>query len=213
MARRQVLTSVSPTEQDKTAAFRNSMSYEIVYTFGVPQHDPHDYCQWEMINFSRMGHARVLYAFLETKEEKRYMDDVLAVDYGYRAQTVTLPAEARERLNKDLFHFSYGRLRHTPESKRWPDSIISNLLDPVLGFMRYIEEKRPDLFDTAEAREEWSALIRMLASGRELIIYHWAGPDGMGRREYGLGEPLPDGKPRLTRWLAFNAPTIQIPAI
>ena len=41
------------------------MLYKIVYTFGVPQHDPYDYRLWEMINFTRMAHARILYAFLE----------------------------------------------------------------------------------------------------------------------------------------------------
>ena len=103
--------SILRMEQEKTAAVQNSMLYEIVYTFGVPQHDPHDYCQWEMINFSRMGHARVLYAFLETKQEKRYMDDVLAVDYGYQAQTVKLPDEGERFIYSISRTDDYGTLR------------------------------------------------------------------------------------------------------
>ncbi len=204
----------SITDAEKKAAFQNSMRYEIEYAFGVPQHDPHDYCQWEMINFARMGHARVLYAFLETEADKRqHKDDVLAVDYGYAAQTVVLPDEARERLNKDLFHFSYRRLRHTSETKKWPNGIISSLLEPVLGFMKHIEDKRQDLFATPEEGNKWSALIGLLKSGRELIIRHLIGPDGVHYCEYGLGERLPDGKPILTRWYACNLPTIQIAAI
>ena len=119
---------------NKKAAFQNSMLYEIVYAFGVPQHDPHDYCLWEMINFTRMAHVRILYAFLETAVQCPFKDDVLAVDFGYPPQTITLPADARERLNKDLFHFSYKRLRHDAESKKWPNSIIGSLLEPVLEF-------------------------------------------------------------------------------
>jgi len=212
MAQRQAQTPAVWSDDDKKAAFQNSMVYEIVYTFGVPQHDPYDYCLWEMINFTRMAHARILYAFLETPVKGRFKDDVLAVDFGYPPQTVALPADARERLNKDLFHFSYKRLRHDAESKKWPDSIIGSLLEPVLGFMRYVEDKRPDLFANEDAKREWGLVIGYLASGRELIIRHCRGHDGVDQRSYGLGEPLPDGKPRLTQWLTIGVPTIQVPA-
>src|SRR5262245_55273702 len=110
-----------PTDVEIREVFYNSMWYEIVYTFGVPYHIPLDYCHWEFINYSRMVHARLLYDFLETKAEGRYQHDVLAVDFGYPPQKVILPCADRDRLNKDLVHFSYDRLRHTSESKKWPD--------------------------------------------------------------------------------------------
>ena len=47
-----------PTMQEKKAVFHNSLWYEILYTFGVPRHDPTDYSHWEFINFTRMGHGR-----------------------------------------------------------------------------------------------------------------------------------------------------------
>jgi hypothetical protein len=200
---------LQPTDEQKRAAFQNSMWYEIVYTFGIPRHDPFDYCHWETVNFTRLAHARVLYAFLETSKERRFMDDVLAEDYGYNAKSVTLPDEDRLRLNKDLFHFSYQRLRHTRESKCWPDSILSNLLEPVLGFMRYIRDNRPDLFYTPEESKGWSELIGMLESGRELHISSWAEPDGMTRYQLALGPPLPDGKPILTRQYALERSTFR----
>lgn len=190
------------SDDQKKAAFQNSMLYEIVYTFGVPQHDPHDYCLWEMINFSRMGHARVLYAFLETPTERRLGDDVLAADFGFPAKRIELADDDRVRLNKDLFHFSYQRLRHDAESKKWPNSIIGSLLEPVLAFMRYIETNRSELFANERAKKDWSDLIGFLASGRELIIRHCKGQDLVEGMSCGLGEPLPDGKPRLTQWLA-----------
>ena len=202
-----------PPYEIKKKAFQDSMLYEIVYTFGVPQHDPYDYCLWEMINFSRMGHARVLYAFLETHQEHRLGDDLLAADFGYPVKRIDLAPDDRKRLNKDLFHFSQKRIRHTPETKPWPHSIIGSLLEPVLAFMRYIEAEQPDLFPNAEAQQVWSDVIRLLASGRELIIRHCRDQNGGDIRCYGLGEPLPDGKPRLTQWVSFGIPTIQVPAI
>jgi hypothetical protein len=195
----------TPTEEDLTAVFANSMWYEIVYTFGVPKHDPWDYCQWEMINLSRMAHARVLYGFLETKkEDRRFNDDVLAEDFGYPAQPVLLPKEDRERLNKDLFHLSYRRLRHTKESKRWPDSIIANLLEPTLGFMRYIRDSRANLFSSSTESESWRDTITLLESGRELQIASFEDQEGMMIYQVISGPPLPGGKPALTKLLSRN---------
>jgi hypothetical protein len=205
-------SQVRPDDKKKKA-FQDSMLYEIVYTFGVPQHDPYDYCLWEMINFSRMGHARVLYAFLETPKEDRLGDDVLAADCGYPAKRIELANDDRKRLNKDLFHFSQKRIRHTPETKPWPDSIIGSLLEPVLAFMRYIEAEQPDIFLNDQAKHEWSTVIALLGSGRERIIRHCRDENGVDRKSYGLGEPLQDGKPRLTHWLTIGVPSIQVPAL
>jgi hypothetical protein len=191
-----------PTEEDKRAAFKNSMWYEIVYTFGIPTHDHCDYCHWETVNFTRLAHARVLYAFLETEKQKRLGDDVLAEDYGYKATPIALSDENRVRLNKDLFHFSYKRLRHTPESKRWPDSILSNLHKPVLDFMKHIKDNKPELFGSPEESKAWSDLIDMLESGSELHIRSWSEPDGITRYQLAPGPPLPNGKPVLTRHYA-----------
>jgi hypothetical protein len=187
-----------PSTEDKKAVFHNSLWYEIVFTFGVPAHDPTDYCQWEAINFSRMGHARVLYTFLETKTENRSQDDVLAEDYGFPAESINLPSEDRRRLNKDLFHLTYARLRHTPATKPWPDNIISNLLEPCLKFMEHISNQR-DLFDTDAEFAGWIDLMRRLRSGRELQISCTVDSNNRPNYTLTLGSELPGGRPALTR--------------
>jgi hypothetical protein len=186
-----------PSAEEKTEVFHNSLWYEVVFTFGVPAHDPTDYCQWEAINFSRMGHARVLYAFLETKTEDRSKDDVLAEDYGFPAESVDLPPEDRLRLNKDLFHLTYSRLRHTPASKPWPDSILSSLLEPCLRFMEHVRHQE-ELFLSQAELANWIRLMELLKFGRELQIYCAVGPDNRPNYSLGLGPELPGGKPVLT---------------
>jgi hypothetical protein len=196
----------TPTADQLRAVFDNSMWYEVVYTFGVPDYDPRDYCQWEVMNFCRLAHARLLYDFLETPKNRRRDDDVLAEDFGYPAQTIRLTRDDRERLNKDLLHFSYGRLRHTPATKPWPSSILSNLLDPVLQFMRFIRDSRTDLIVSKTASDDWNKLIESLESGRELRITSWMGTDNVTRYVLRLGNALPHGKPILTE-LCYAAGT------
>lgn len=193
--------TLNPTPAQIRAIFRNSMSYEILFTFGVPRHDPYDYCHWETVNFTRMAHARILYDFLEGTKENRNKDDVVAEDFGFCARSIALPADDRDRLNKDLFHLSFSRLRHTPESKRWPSSILSNLLAPTLEFMKFISDCRKDLFDSSTDLNDWDKLTEMLSSGCVLQIKSVAEIDGRPLYELSLGPPLPQGKPVLSQHL------------
>ena len=190
-----------PSNEEVKAAFQNSMFYEIAFTFGVPAHDPLDYAHWEMINFTRMADARLLYYFFEKTREGTRDPDVLAADFGYPAHGIALATEDRDRLNKDLLHFSHERLRHSRETKPWPNSILGNLLDPVLGFMRHIRENRPDLFDSIEERVNWSRLLELIEAGRELRIRVLADVDNRPRYDFHLGLPLPSGKPVLTQFI------------
>ena len=143
-----------PKPDEIIRVFRNSMAYEIMFTFGVPTHDPTDYFQWEMINFTRLAHARVLYYFFETsiraRQRKMDGDDVVSEDFDFPAQSIPLPAADRPRVNKDLMHLTYARLRHSPESKPWPDSILACLLCPVLSFMEHVKN-RSELFENQAA--------------------------------------------------------------
>ena len=154
-----------PSRQQVIDVFNNSLLYEILFTFGVPTHDPSDYCHWEAINFNRMAHARLLYIFLETPKAKRHGDDVLAEDFGYPASPILLPAD-RLRLNKDLMYLTYARLRHTPITKPWPDSILATLLDPIVGFMEYAEKDK-GLFPSENDTRGWRELIGCLKSGNQ----------------------------------------------
>jgi hypothetical protein len=187
-----------PTRDQIVDVFNNSLFYEILFTFGVPVHDPSDYCHWEAINFSRMAHARLLYDFLETPTSERSKDDVLAEDFGYPAAPIALSKDDRKRLNKDLMHLTYSRLRHTPLTRPWPDSILANLQDPVLGFMNHAKRDR-GLFPSENDVRGWDELIRRLRSGKQLLIRSTV--DSAKRPTYQLdsGSDLPNGKAALTK--------------
>jgi hypothetical protein len=175
------------------------MLYEILFTFGVPMHDPTDYCNWEAINFNRMAHARLLYDFMEQPIAKRYRDNVLAEDFGFPGAPIPLPDADRLRLNKDLMHFTYDRLRHTPASKPWPSSILAILQDPVVSFMEHVEAQT-DLFPSASGLANWRELIGFMKSGQQMIVIGVL--DAVNRPIFNLrlGRILPSGKAALTQF-------------
>jgi hypothetical protein len=190
----------TPTRQQIIDVFRNSMAYEIMFTFGVPDHDPTDYCQWETINFTRLAHARVLYPFLETSADDRWKTDVVSEDFGYPSQSIPLPVEDRPRVNKDLLHLTYDRLRHTPKTKAWPDSILACLWQPVVGFMDHVKNQA-DLFTSEDDSKSWVQLLGLMKSGRELRIRCDVDANNRGVYQMTCGDLLPGGLPRLTQHL------------
>ncbi len=191
--------SFVPTREQVVEVFNYSLFYEVLFTFGVPVHDPTDYCNWEAINFNRMAHARLLYDFLEQPICNRYKDNVLAEDFGYPAAPVSLPSDDRLRLNKDLMHVTYDRLRHTPATRPWPDSILANLQEPMLGLMRHVETQL-DLFPCAERLSGWRELITCLSSGKQTMIRCVAGADNQLKYSWWDGAALPSGKAALTKF-------------
>src|SRR5262249_39572589 len=142
-------------------------------------------------------HARLLYAFLETPAADRPQDDVISEDYGHPAAPIPLPAADRLRLNKDLLHLTYSRLRHTKATKPWPDSILATLHHPVIGFMRHVETQA-DLFPDPDHLRFWQNLISLLDSGRQLIIRSTLDTQNRATYQVSLGHRLPNGKPALT---------------
>lgn len=179
----------------------DAVFYEILFTFGVSSHDETDYCAWEHVNHSRMGHARVLYTFFETsiaqrekiRERNKDYDDVVAEDFGFCARKISRPATDRVRLNKDLFHLTYARLRHTPSTKAWPDSILANLHQTCVEFIKHLLANGGGL-GTPNDFTKWKQLLEVLTSGRELRIGR---PCTEGGLEpvwvLGLGRPLQSG--------------------
>ena len=77
-----------PANEQRVALLYDSVFYEIIFAFGISPHDPTDYCAWEHINFSRMGHARALYDFFETPATKRKQDDAVSEDFGFPARPI-----------------------------------------------------------------------------------------------------------------------------
>jgi hypothetical protein len=193
------MPAYTPTRQQIIDVFHNSMAYEILFTFGVPIHDPTDYCNWEAINFNRMAHARLLYDVMEQPIAQRYKDNVLAEDFGFPAASIPLAAADRLRLNKDLMHFTYDRLRHTPATKPWPSTILAFLHDPVVRFMKHVETQA-DLFPSANDLEGWRNLIGCMQSGQQIIISCTLDAAKRPTYQMRLGQALPLGKAALTQF-------------
>jgi hypothetical protein len=162
------------TDTEKRYILHDAVFYEILFAFGVSPHDQTDYCAWEHINFSRMGHARALYDFFETsksKRDRREHDDVVSEDFGFHARRIKRPTEDRTRLNKDLFHLSYKRLRHlkTPQNKPWPDTILGCLHEPCVEFIKHLLNHRSE-FGEPDDFTMWEQLLGKLTTGREFRI-------------------------------------------
>jgi hypothetical protein len=96
-------------------------------------------------------------------------------------------------------HLTYARLRHTPTTKPWPDSILATLFDPVLGFMQHVETQR-DLFPSEKDVQGWRDLISCLRSGKQMIIRCELDAGKRPTYYWFHGSALPSGKPALTKF-------------
>lgn len=189
------------SEDDLAFVLNDAVYYEIICALGVSADTKND-AAWEHMNFARMVHARVLREFFEHSKEWRskrdnlHSDDVISEDYGFRAALIELPQEDENRLNKDMLHLTYSRLRHLeqPDKKPWPDSILMELHKRCICFIEHLlSSQRPPNIKPEE--EKWRDLSTILKSGRELRI-SWRAQSGW---ETTPGEMLNGGLSRLTR--------------
>jgi hypothetical protein len=188
-----------PTNEQRRHLLHDSVFYEILFAFGVSPHDPTDYCAWEHINFSRMGHARTLYDFFETPVADRQQDDAISEDFGFDARPIDRPRDDRVRLNKDLFHVTYARLRHTNVTKPWPDTILSCLHERCVEFIRHVLSSG-DRFGGPGELARWNDLLQALESGCELLISRPFSRTGVAPGySLRLGSPLPSRLSELTK--------------
>jgi hypothetical protein len=188
-----------PNDEQRRSLLHDSVWYEMVYAFGVSPHEETDYCAWEHVNFSRMGHARALYDFFETSTAERRSDDAVSEDFDFSARPIDRPANDRTRLNKQLFHLTYTRLQYNETSKAWPDTIISCLHDRCVEFIRHILSHKSE-FGAADDFLRWEHLLGALASGRELHISRPFLPaDVSPEQEIHLGRQLAGGRGELTK--------------
>jgi hypothetical protein len=188
-----------PSDEQRRLLLHDSVWYEMVYAFGVSPYDEGDYCAWEHVNFSRMGHARTLYDFFETPTAARRSDDAISEDYDFSARAIERPPDDRIRLNKQLFHLAYTRLEYNETSKPWPDTIISCLHDRCVEFIQHILSHKSD-FGLPEDFPKWERLLGALSSGRELHIYRLFLPTGpSAEQEISLGRSLPNIRGELTK--------------
>ena len=57
MSCKKKLINFVPNDEQRNGLLHDSVWYEMVYAFGVSPHEETDYCAWEHVNFSRVGHA------------------------------------------------------------------------------------------------------------------------------------------------------------
>ena len=167
-----MLRTLSTT--DKTALLDDAVFYEVLFALGVSSHDRADYCAWEHVNFSRMGHARALIYFFECGlSSKKWDDDIVSEDFGFAASQIGISPDDRDRLNKDLFHLSSLRLRHTHRT----DNILNRVHERTVSFIQFLlSDKRPRDFQVSDSK--WKRLLEFLQSGQELLIVRYLGVDG-----------------------------------
>jgi hypothetical protein len=187
------------TSKEKTLLLNDAVYYELLFTFGVSTTDHADYCAWEHLNFSRMGHARALLYFFESPlGAKKWPDDLVSEDFGFPSAAVPIHKDERERLNKDLFHLSSRRLRHTRASKPWTNAILQHIHDRAVAFIDFLLSPAPAR-DFEVAHPAWEGLSSALKSGREIQISRHFSRDG---QDSGwilqIGRVLASGKTELS---------------
>ncbi len=190
-----------PSREQKLLILHDAVFYEILFAFCVSKHDEADYCSWEHLNFSRMGHARALYCFFETSIAERKQDDVVSEDFKFGPITIERPSDDQARLNKDLFHLTYARLRHFTnlQNKPWPDSILSCLHEPCVEFIKHLLVHKSE-FGTFNDFVMWEELLIALNSGREICIHRAITQTVVDTKySFNLGRTLQFGRSELTK--------------
>jgi hypothetical protein len=130
-----------PTADD-VAKIMEHVRYEVTQTFVLPPHDGTNDHLRESIFLAILVHARLLLHFFEDKTRRQ--KDVLCSDFGFPTKPLSLAEKDRERLDKDIVHLTYSRLRHTPQTKPWPlEDILKPLHERVAEFVNHVVTNVP----------------------------------------------------------------------
>jgi hypothetical protein len=117
----------------------------------------------------KLIHGRTLIVFFECAVDARTNDDVLAEDYGFPARPLGMDPALRERINKDLAHLTYHRLRHTPETAPWKLWQLAPLKGRSIEFLEHLmKQTRLRLPD--EVLRDCGELHGMLTTLRDVMI-------------------------------------------
>jgi len=146
----------STPSQQQIADMLPDLRYEIDQIFVVPDHDENDWRIRESVFLAMLVHARLLLDFFEHTSRER--DDVLCADFNFPSAPVPLSSKDRLRLNKDIAHLTYSRLRHTPATKTWPwEDILHPIRERAVAFLLHIITNPPQ-HGAAEELARWKAL-------------------------------------------------------
>ena len=144
-----------PTAEEKAGILRH-IRYEIekclLVEEGINKH-----AEWWVIH---MVHARVLIDFFEGKITGH--DDVLCMHLGFQVHPLQISDWYRHKLNKDLVHLTYARVKRTSVTQGWNISeVIQPIHERAKEFVHHIIQNPPHLSDEAELNL-WMQLQRKL---------------------------------------------------
>jgi hypothetical protein len=113
----------------------------------------------ESVYLAMLMHARLLLDFFEHEPSRGRRDkDVYCFDFDFTPRRVEVSEEDRDRLNRDIAHLTYHRLRHDDESRDWPLLVILNHVRARADeFISHIISKPPSVSEPAEI-ELWKML-------------------------------------------------------
>ena len=125
---------------------------------------------------STLVHSRALLEFFErknrTKDHKGYeKDDVLLTDYGFMPIRGVINPNYKERLNKDLAHFTYSE-RVTRDQKKWN---YKELVPPILlrtkDFIEHLLQNYPTLTPDrrAQCKGQLKQIDKYMNPGRTVV--------------------------------------------
>jgi hypothetical protein len=154
--------------QEEIAAILEHVRYEIEHAFFPPKDVPDCWHIRESVYLAMLIHARSLLDFFEhthrPQNRGRRDKDVLCDDFGFLSSEVQLSSDDKKRLDKDIAHLTYYRLRHQPATKPWPvDDILRPLRDRAAEFVAHVV-KSPPLTSAPKEIEDWKALHQKLTS-------------------------------------------------
>src|SRR5262249_5684391 len=113
---------------------------------------------------STLIHSRALLELFEresrTKDRKRYeKDNVLLADYSFSPAKVDINPNYKERLNKDLAHFTYSE-RVTQAQKTWNYKELVPILLRAKDFIEYLLQNYATL--SLERREQCKKTVERI---------------------------------------------------
>jgi len=153
-----------PSDHDKAKAL-DAVFYEIdqiVFLFSHLKNPSLEPALTNVYLDALLVHIRALLDFYEKTKRKQGGDDVLAGDYGFSAKSINIDKCYRDRLNKDLAHITYSRVKRTPSTKGWPLHLI---LFPILlrcyKFMCFMNDKFPPGIED-ELKKNWLSLCNQI---------------------------------------------------
>jgi len=124
----------NPTQKQKELALGHFL-YRVWQLIGASSYPPvDDKIVHNALVEATLIHSRALFEFFgrttrtKDKKNKTEKDDVLVTDYGFHSSKININPSYKERLNKDLAHFTYSE-RVTREQKAWD---YSQLVEPIL---------------------------------------------------------------------------------